>query len=291
MRGAKFLWTSVPIFFLLALCVGIRVVLIVRLTPFVWEDTLVCNESYMLTWTCSLVLMFSVFGGEFQDCTDTWEYIHGIPHDDSNNMSFLAFSVEVDGAKGKGYCIEKGGISYFWRAVGISVCVVIRAVICCTILLYGILYIALTESDEDKIKDCVAFLIISDLDDIFYRFAVPKSSRELLDRVPALSVANAIDVQRDVGAQTLTFFTRVVSVAGGFITPIAAIGLAGAVLLANCWGGSVAAATTMAILTAGWMCVRPVFSTCTFDEDGEVRVDVEAAVIGAASCPRARDTE
>lgn len=101
-------------------------------------------------------------------------------------------------------------------------------------MLWGIGYIAAAESDDDKIKDCLAFLILTDLDGIFYNIAVPNIVKVDLERVPDLCLTH--------DAASFTLFQRIWNICGAWVKPALVACWAVGLEKAYCRGGGTAMA-------------------------------------------------
>lgn len=134
-------------------------------------------EHQLLTYICAYVLSISVLGGDVADAVYTMEFIRLLPTDSKAPV----FDTEAQKVVG-------GGAPRWWKAASFLVCVVLRTALSIAVLQVGIAYIAITESVDDAIKDSVAFLIIVELDDIFFQRALTSFVRSRIEEIPGLRV-------------------------------------------------------------------------------------------------------
>jgi len=264
---------AVPIFILCAALVIGQCLLLYYLHPFVDVEEVECVEgSQLLLVVCSIVLCYAVVSGDLADCCQMWEYLRLIPRGDEiivfeSKQSRGVQPVEM-------WNVKSGGISHGYRLFSIFMYIIVRGTINLAVLLYGIGYIAMAESDDDKIKDCVAFLILTDLDGIFYKMAVPNIVKTDLERLPVL----CLDPDQSAA---YTLFSWLWNQFGAWIKPAFVAGWAVALERAYCLGGF----HLLAYVVLGVACFGfSVFfcgSVCHGRLDTMGRLDVRNAVIGS----------
>jgi len=264
---------GVPVILICLSLLALQACMLAYLHPFVWGEDLECAEeaSPVLTAVCTIILCFAVVADDLADCFQTWEYLRLIPLGHGN----LLF--ESRPSRGEQpvdlWAVKEGGVGHCHRAIVIFVYILMRAASTLSILLYGIGYIAVAQSDDDQIKDCVAFLILTDLDGMFYRIAVPNIVKADLERVPDLCLT------RD--SSSFTLFQRVANVFGAWLKPTLVAAFAVAMQNVYCRVEGRALAFAYPATVALGFCFYFLFSSVSGKAGHAAKLTLGDVVIGA----------
>jgi len=247
--------------------------LLLYLHPIVLESDGQCTDnSELLTVVCSIVLCYAVVSGDLADCFQMWEYLRLIPQ----GKDVIVFeSKQSRGSQPvEMWSVKSGGITHPYRLFTIFLYVFVRGSVNLAVLLYGIGYIAIAESDDDKIKDCVAFLILTDLDGIFYKMAVPNIVKTDLERLPVL----CLDPDQSTA---YTLFSWLWNQFGAWIKPTFVALWAFGLERCFCLGGLQLLAYSVLGVAAFGCCCFLCGSACHGSMESMGKLDVRNVAIGA----------